>query len=152
MLRPGRSACFTSKRCAKKHVLRPSDVVPVQTNTRDRVEALGDELDVLVIAEVRLCGEPASVTPVALLDPLELLFVGSPERIRNSLVPEKVVMDAAGNLGLKPVARLRLEERPGRQREAFPSARGKELRPAMPSEKGKTAGPSGGFSFREVGV
>ena len=97
-----------------EHILCPSDVLPVEPNTRDGIEAFGDEFNVLVMAEVRLYGKPTSITPVFLLDPLELLFVGPPERIGYALVPKKVTMDAARNLGREPVARLRLEERPGR--------------------------------------
>ena len=85
----------------------------------DGVETLGDEFKMLVIAEVRLHGKPASIAPVFLFDPLKLPFVGPPEGIGYPLVPEKVIMDAARNLGREPVARLRLEERPDGQRERF---------------------------------
>jgi hypothetical protein len=57
---------------------------------------------VLVIAKSLLRGEPASIIPVALLDPLKLFFIRSPEGIRNSLVPEKVD-ECSRESGFKPV-------------------------------------------------
>ena len=119
MFRPGAQRLLYVETVRHEHILRPSDVLSVEPDAGDGVETLGDEFNMLVIAEVRLHGKPASITPVFLLDPLELPFVGPPERIGYALVPEKVIMDAARNLGREPVARLRLKERPGGQRERF---------------------------------
>jgi hypothetical protein len=103
----------------EKHVLRPANVLAVQSNARDSVESLGQQFNMLVIAKARSHREPASIVPIALLDPLEFLLVGSPKGIRDSLVPEKIVVNAAGNLGGQPVSRGGFEERPGSQGEDF---------------------------------